>query len=316
MRDDRARARRWVSADELRAVLDLGLLMEALRAGHAGPRAELADGLIGPASGRYLIRSASLPDGAIGSKLITIFPDNPKRHDKAAVQALMILFDASDGSPLAVMDATELTYWKTAADSGLGAKLLAREDSRRLLVVGAGGLAPWLVRGHLAARPGLQVQVWNRTRERAEALVARFQGEGVAATTAPDLETAVAAADIITTCTMAREPILKGSWLRPGVHVDLVGSYSNDTRESDDAVVQLGRLFVDARESAFHGVGDIVQPLRSGAIKENDVLGDLYDLIGGNLKGRSSTDDITVYKNAGGAHLDLMVATALLARLS
>ena len=306
---------RWVTADELRRALDLASLIDALESGHRRPRAVVADALIGAGGGRYLIRSATAPGGVIGSKLVTIFPDNPAR-ERAAVQALIVLFDGSDGAPLAVLDATELTYWKTAADSGLGSKLLAREDARTLVMVGAGGLAPWLVRGHLTARPGLErVLVWNRTGERAAALAAQLRQEGIDARAAHDLAAAVAEGDIVSTATMAREPILRGDWLKPGAHVDLVGGFAPDTREADDAVLRRGKLYVDCRESALHGVGDVVQPLSAGVIAEADIRGDLYDLVGGGIGRRESARDITVYKNAGGAHLDLMVAAALLKRL-
>jgi ornithine cyclodeaminase len=307
---------RWVAAEELRAGLDLASLIDALESGHKGARPELSDSLIGPDSSRYMIRSAH--DGGIfaGSKLITIVPDNPEERALPSIQAVIVLFDANNGAPMAALDATELTYWKTSADSALGSKLLSRRDARVLVMAGAGALAPWLVRAHLLARPGLEkVLLWNRTPARAQECVSMLRQEGITAQTVDRLEDAVRQADIISTATMAREPILHGSWLKPGVHVDLAGGYSPDTREADDETLLRARLFVDCRESALAGVGDILTPLKSGVIELSDIVGDLYDLVQGRVSGRSDEKDITLFKNAGGAHLDLMAARAVLDRL-
>ncbi len=307
---------RWIPAEELREGFDLSALIDALEEGHRRPRPDLSEALIGRYANRYLVRSAH--DGAklLGSKLITIVPDNPVKLSLPSVQAVIMLFDAETGVPLTVLDATELTYWKTAADSALGARLLSRPDARTLLVAGAGGLAPWLVRGHLLARPGLEkILLWNRTLDHAVECVGRLGDEGIDVQVIPELETGVRQADIISTATMAPQPILKGEWLKSGAHVDLVGGYSEDTREADDETMRRGRIFVDCRSSALEGVGDILAPLKSGVISENSIEGDLYDLAGGGNLGARKESDITVFKNAGGAHLDLMVATALLDRL-
>lgn len=307
---------RWIGAEELRKACDLASLIEALDAGHRRPRAEIADSLIGPEDARYLVRSAHDGLELLGSKLITIVPANREVRAIPSVQAVIILFDATDGRPRAAMDATDLTYWKTAADSALGARYLARGDARRLLLVGAGGLAPWLLRGHLCVRPEIdKVDIWNRAPARAEDLAARLQGEGIAAQAVADLEGAVTAADIVTTATMAREPLVRGEWLKPGAHVDLVGGFAPDMREADDETLKRARLFVDCRESASEGVGDIAIPLASAVISDADILGDLYDLAGGGIEARRDDKEITVFKNAGGAHLDLMVAAALLERV-
>jgi len=307
---------RWVTAEELREGLDLASLIDALYSGHKGSRPELTESLIGPDTNRYLIRSAHDGGLLMGSKLITIVPDNPQERALPSVQAVIVLFDANSGAPLVALDATELTYWKTSADSALGSRLLSRRDARVLVMAGAGGLAPWLVRAHLLARSGLEkVLVWNRTPAHARTCVSMLKDEGVAAQIADDLEEAVRQADIISTATMAREPILHGAWLKPGTHVDLVGGFSPDTREADDETLRRARLFVDCRESALAGVGDILTPLGSGVIEKSYIQGDLYDLAQGSVSGRIDEKDITLFKNAGGAHLDLMVAAAVLDRL-
>ncbi len=307
---------RWVSSEDLRKGLDLAALIDALEAGHRGVRPELTEELIGPQANHYLIRSAHDGSTVLGSKLITIVPDNPRERGLPSVQAVIVLFDAVTGSPMTALDATELTYWKTAADSALGARYLSRPDAKTLLIAGAGGLAPWLVRAHLLARPGLEkIYLWNRTSDHAGECANKLRDEDIEVQVIPDLEYGVRQADIVSTATMAHQPIVKGSWLKPGVHVDLVGGYSEDTREADDETVRRARLFVDCLSSALEGVGDILTPLKSGVISERDIEGDLYDLAGGGISGGRKESDITVFKNAGGAHLDLMVALALLARI-
>jgi ornithine cyclodeaminase/alanine dehydrogenase-like protein (mu-crystallin family) len=159
------------------------------------------------------------------------------------------------------------------------------------------------------------VLIWNRTNERAAQVAARLIAEGVEAGPVEDLAAATRMADVISTCTRSHEPLVLGAHLKPGAHLDLVGGYTPGTREADDEAARRALIFVDRRESAFHGVGDILQPIASGAIQEADVLGDLYDLVGGGVTGRRSPSDITFFKNAGGAHLDLMTAELIFQRL-
>jgi ornithine cyclodeaminase len=173
------------------------------------------------------------------------------------------------------------------------------------------------VRAHRAVRPSLtRVLIWNRTAERAAALAASLRNEGVAAEAVADLDAATREADLISTCTRSHTPLVKGANLKAGAHLDLVGGYTPETRESDDEAARRSLIFVDRRESAFHGVGDILQPIASGAIAESAVRGDLYDLAPGKIEGRRSPDDITMFKNAGGGHLDLMTAEVVYTRAS
>ena len=167
-----------------------------------------------------------------------------------------------------------------------------------------------------AIRPGLrQVRVWNRGAAKAEALAAtlaaRMPDLDVAA--APDLEAAVRQADAVSCATMTVEPILRGAWLKPGAHLDLIGAYRPDMREADDEVFARGRLFVDARETTIGEIGELMIPMASGALSAEDVLADHRDLASG-AAGRRSAEEITVFKNGGGAHLDLMTAGYFLDR--
>ena len=307
---------KFVDAAEIRRVLTFPVLIAALEAAHRRPKIEIQDGFLGGENGHYFVRHAVDHGRFMASKLITSFPDNLKHGKLPAVQAVCVIFDGTNGIPLAVLDGTEITYWRTAADSALGAKLLAPPEPRTLLVVGAGEMSRRLIEAHRAVRPSLRrVLIWNRTAERAMEVAAGFVREGIAAEAVPDLEAATKMADVISTCTRSHSPLIKGVNLKPGTHLDLVGGYTPETREADDDAARRALIFVDRRESAFHGVGDILSPIASGAIREEDVLGDMYDLAGGKIVGRRSPDDITFFKNAGGGHLDLMTAEVILAQI-
>jgi ornithine cyclodeaminase/alanine dehydrogenase-like protein (mu-crystallin family) len=308
---------RFVSADEIRNTLSFPTLIAALEAAHRRPKMEVQNGLLGDERAQYFVRHAVDSGRYMASKLVTSFPANLQTGTLPAVQALCVLFDGCTGQPLCVIDGTELTYWRTAADSALGAKILAQPEPATLLMVGAGAMSAPLIRAHRTVRPSLRrIIIWNRTRERAARLVAQLLEEGVHAELTQDLAAATETADLVSTCTRSNEPLILGANLRPGVHLDLVGGYTPATREADDEAARRSLVFVDCRESAFDGVGDIALPIAHGSIKESDVLGDLYDLIGGRVPGRRSPSDITFFKNAGGGHLDLMTAELIFSALA
>jgi ornithine cyclodeaminase/alanine dehydrogenase-like protein (mu-crystallin family) len=307
---------RFVDAAEIRRVLTFPLLIDALEAAHRRPKIEIEDDFLGGEEGHYFVRNAVDRGRFMASKLITSFPENLKHGELPAVQAVCVIFDGTNGCPLAVLDGTEITYWRTAADSALGAKYLAPPEPRTLLVVGAGEMSRRLVHSHRTVRPTLRrVLIWNRTVERAHELVASLVREGIAAEVVGDLDAATNEADVISTCTRSHVPLIKGRNLKPGTHLDLVGGYIPETREADDDAARRSVIFVDRRETAFDGVGDILSPIASGAISEADVLGDMYDLASGKIIGRRTTQDITFFKNAGGGHLDLMTAEVILAQI-
>ena len=308
---------RFIDAEEIHRLLDFPSLVAALEAGHRRKPMELQDGILGSDEARYFVRHAVDPGRYFASKLITNVPANLAGGCLPAVQAVVVLFDGHTGAPAALMDGTAITWWRTAADSALGAKRLARPDAQSLLVVGAGALAPWLVRAHVAVHPGIRhVKIWNRTPTRAEECTRLLAREGIDARACDDLASAVSGSDIVTTCTRSRTPLIRGEWLRPGMHLDLVGGYTPQMREADDEAMRRSTIYVDRHESAFDGVGDIVQPIASGAIRESDILGDLHGLMDGRIPGRQTAAQITCFKNAGGAHLDLMTAELVLARIA
>jgi ornithine cyclodeaminase len=294
------------------AVLTWPALVDALDAGHRLGRGQTRDLLLEEAGDILLSRTAWKAGYGIGIKTVTGFFGNPGRTPALpSVQGVFVLFDHDDGRPLAIIDGAGITAWKTAADSALGSRYLSRPDARCLIMVGAGALARPLIRAHLSVRPGIErVLVWNRTPARAEALAAQLRAEGLAVEIAADLAAAVGQADIISSATRTEQPLIKGAWLQPGAHLDLVGAFTASMREADDAALRRGRLFVDARETTLDHIGELTIPIASGVIGRDDVVADLYDLAAG-FAWQRSAGDITIFKNGGGAHLDLMTAIAI-----
>jgi len=311
---------RVISAQEVHEALDYPSLVAALDEGHrtgvdAADRLLLGQPSAAGDTDHFLILPAWQRGNALGIKLVTVFPGNPAAGPLPAIQAVYVLFDGKDGRPLTALDGTALTLRKTAADSALGARYLARADARTLLMAGAGNQAPHQIMAHVAVRPSLRrVLVWNRTPARARRLAATLALEGVAIAAAEDLERAAREADIICCATMARAPLIRGEWLKPGVHLDLVGGYTNEMREADDAAVRRASVFVDSRWFTIGLCGDITGPMASGALAKDGVRADLFELCKGAHPGRTSAEEITLFKNAGGGHLDLMAARLVYAR--
>ena len=285
--------------------LDWIALTDALAAGHSLPQAEVADSFLYRGQDTLLTRSAWIDGLGLAVKPATIFPGNPAQG-LSMVNGAVNLLDDQTGLLEAIVDFHLVTKWKTAGDSLLSARRLARKDARRVLIVGAGNVAANMIAAYRALIPDAQVTIWNRTVSSAQALAAR-----VGAVVADDLETAVRGAEVIATTTMSRDPLIRGDWLSPGTHLDLIGAYRPDMREVDDNALQRARLFVDSRKTTIGHIGEIQIPLDSGAITTADIQADFYDLPSGRYA-RQSDDDITIAKNGGGAHLDLMTARYIL----
>lgn len=302
---------RVISHETALAMLDYRGLVDHLADQHRVPPARTDDMYTADGRGNGLLSRAALSPGAgLGIKLASVFPGNA---DLPSIHTVYVAFDPVTGQERAVILGNALTWFKTACDSALGARRLARPDSRHLVMVGAGAMAPHLIRAHLAVRPSIErVTIWNRTPARAESLASALVDIGVGIST--DLRGAVESADIVSCATMAIDPLIRGEWLRPGTHLDLVGAYLPHMREADDAAIAGSRLFVDSRSSALD-TGEIGIPLNAGIITAADVLGDHYELASGAVPGRTGDDEITLFKNAGGGHLDLMAAQYLLTRM-
>ena len=286
---------------EAEALLTWPGMLAALEAGHRLPRAEIADLFLYRGADTLLDRAAWI-DG-LGSlvKVGSINPGNLARG-KPTVNGIVNLFDDVTGELTALLDFHMVTKWKTAGDSLLAASKLARKDARNILLVGAGTVARSMVEAYGSLFPDARFTVWSRTPASAAAM-----GLPVA----EDLERAVRAADIICTATLSNDPLIRGDWLQSGQHLDLIGAYTPAMREVDDLAMARARIFVDARATTIHHIGDLMSPIKSGAITEADVLADFYDIASGRFI-RQSDDDITIAKNGGGAHLDLMSATYIL----
>lgn len=286
------------------AGLNWPAMAAALAAGHNLPRAQIRDTLIRRGDDTLLNRSAWIDGLGMAVKVATIFPGNTARG-QPSVGGAVSLFNDNDGSLDAMVDFHLVTKWKTAADSLLAATRLARPDSRTILIVGAGTVAATLIAAYKAVFKDAAFLIWNRSPESA----ARLAAGQANITAVPDLEAAVAQADIISCATMATAPVLRGAWLRPGQHIDLIGAYRPDMREADDAALQRARIFVDSRETVLEHIGELRDPLRSGAISQGDIIADYYQP---ERFSRQNDSEITLFKNGGGAHLDLMTARHIL----
>lgn len=300
---------RFISAAQMRAGLDFSGLIAHLHAAHREPPPAVERVLMQHRSkvgndDAMLVWPAWQHGRNLGVKVVTMFPGN---RDLPGVQGVYLLFDGSNGAPQVVIDGTELTYWKTAADSALGASMLARADAHTLLMVGAGALAPHLVRAYQAIRPNLhQVLVWNRTPAKAAQLAASITA--LPAQACAELEAAVRAADIVCCATSSNTPLVRGAWLQAGTHLDLIGGFTPAMREADDEAVRRAQVYVDSRWFTVEHVGDLTQPIAHGVIGPHDIRGDLFDLCTGAQQGRTDAAQITLFKSGGGAHLDLMTA--------
>lgn len=303
---------RMIDAGAVEAALPYGRLVEALREGfragagvptrhhHAVPRPGQEPAIL-------LLMPAWREGDVTGVKLVHIARGNELKG-LPSVQGLYVLFDGPTGTPLAVMDGAALTTRRTAAASALAASYLARPDARVLTMVGAGAMAPHLVRAHAAVRPIAEVRLWNRSRPRAEAVVAELAADAMQVAVVDDLEAAVRSADIVSCATLSREPLVQGAWLRPGTHVDLVGGFTAEMRESDDAVMRRGEVFVDTFEGAMVEAGDIVLAVRSGALTPERIRAELRGLCARLHPGRTDPAAITVFKSVGTALEDLVAA--------
>ncbi len=247
----------------------------------------------------------------LGIKILTIFPGNANRN-MAALDAQVILFNGETGQILATVDGGELTARRTGAASALASRYLSKADASTLLMVGTGRLSTNLIPAHAAARPIKKVLVYGRSPEKAEQVAAGAATLGLDASATGDAATAAGEADIVSCATLSPDPLVFGDWLNPGVHVDLVGAYTPEMRESDDRVMaRADRIFVDTLDGAMAEAGDVLQPLNDGVIAKDDIKGDLFDLTRGTQEGRQSDDEITVFKSVGTSIEDL--AGAILA---
>lgn len=284
--------------------LDWLALTRAMVAGHLKPRAQIKDVLLYRGADTLLNRSAWIDGMGIAVKAGAIYPGNLAKG-KPTVNGAVNLFSDDDGALEAILDFHLVTKWKTAGDSLLAATRLARKDSRNILIVGAGTVGKSLLQSYSAGFPDARFTVWNRSATGAQAFAAAHPGVAIA----PDLEAAVRAADIVTCATMSSTPVILGAWLQPGQHIDLIGAYTPAMRESDDTAVARSKVYVDNIGTTVDHIGDLIAPIAAGIIGPDHILADYYSM---DALTRHSDAEITLFKNGGGAHLDLMTSRYIL----
>ena len=258
-------------------------------------------------SGSLLMMPAWRAGRKIGVKVVTIFPDN-SAEGLPPVHATYLVLDARTGVPLAQLDGGELTLRRTGAASALASTYLSREDSRVLLMVGSGSLAPHLIAAHATVRGIDRVMIWGRRRATAEALAARFNDAPWTTEVVGDLQPAVERADIVSCATLATEPLVRGEWLHPGQHLDLVGAFKPGMQEADSAALSCAVVYVDTYAGALAESGEIVAALQNGAIAQSDIVAELSELTRKQKPGRQAADAITLFKSVGTALEDLAAA--------
>lgn len=257
-----------------------------------------------------LLMPAWVPGSYMGVKVLSVFPDNATRS-LPAIFGTYLLSSGKTGEMLAAIEGGELTARRTAATSALAARYLARKDAASMLMVGTGRLSLNLMQAHASVRPLTSFHIWGRNNAAAEETARQARELGLAAQATPDLEASARSADIISCATLSNEPLIKGEWLKPGAHLDLVGAFKPTMRESDDEAVKRAHVFVDTFDGALKEGGDIIQPLNAGIIERKHVRADLFDLVSGRHAGRDKDSDITLFKSVGAAVEDL--AGAILA---
>lgn len=312
-----------ISADEIDAALEPRMLADALKTAFqsdihvpvrhhhdiARPDAD-ATLLLMPA---WTGPSADAP--YVGTKIVTIYPANGSKS-LPSVMGTYLLIEGDTGAPLASLDGARLTLWRTAAASALASRYLAKPEASRLVMVGAGALAPFLIRAHCAESPIEDVALWNHRPERAEHVARALNAQGLPVRAITDLEAAIREADIVSSATLSTTPVIQGTWLKDGAHLDCVGAFKPSMRETDDVTITRASLFCDTRAGALKEGGDYAQPLAAGLITANDIKADLFDLTRGLHRGRATADEITMFKSVGTAIEDLAAAMAVWKQVS
>jgi 1-pyrroline-2-carboxylate reductase [NAD(P)H] len=254
----------------------------------------------------------------IGNKAFTYFPDNAQKHDLPGLFSKIMLFKRQTGEPLALVDGTSVTYWRTAAISALASQLLSRENSQHLMLFGTGNLASYLVKAHLAVRDIKQVTLWGRNVDKVSELIAGFSVLYPAVTFKASVEVniEVASADIICCATGAKTPLFDGNCLSAGSHVDCLGNHMTDARECDTPTVLRSRVFVDSLTNTLNEAGELLIPIIEGAFNKDEIVGELADMCKTQSMLRQSSDEITLFKSVGTAISDLVAAYSVVEKLA
>jgi alanine dehydrogenase len=295
--------------NDTRNALPFPGLIEALRAMfksgcEAPPRHHHDVAVPGEPNGTLLLMPAWLPGRYMGLKQVSVFPGNATRG-LPSIFGSYLLSSAVTGELLAIIDGGELTARRTAAASALAGSYLARRDASVMLMTGTGRLSANLIEAHKAVRPLEKVFIWGRDQAKAAQIARYAETLGLEAIATGDLEGAARQADIISCATLSTEPLIRGDWLKPGAHLDLVGAFKPSMRETDDQCVIRSTRFVDTRAGALTEGGDLVQPISAGLITADSIAADLAELTRGSHPGRTSDTEITLFKSVGASLEDL-----------
>jgi ornithine cyclodeaminase/alanine dehydrogenase-like protein (mu-crystallin family) len=311
---------RILNAEQIRRLAPVAHVVECLQAAFRNPGAALPRQVLnvpGGTGGRLFLGMPAFDEQGGVVKVVTLFPDNESKG-LPTIQAEIVVFSGS-GTPVAVLDGTAITHLRTGAASALASTYLSRADSAHLVIIGAGALAPAMAEAHCAVRPITRVSICGRSAGRAAATAAMVRsrvGAEVEVIVSGSAEQAVMTADIVSCATSSATPVLSGKWLRPGMFVDLVGSFSPHKREVDDDAVRNARIFVDTFEGALSEAGDILDPMARGVIERARIEGELADLASGRVAGRRSDEEIILFKSVGTSLEDLAASRLVLAAAS
>lgn len=260
------------------------------------------------ADSTLLLMPAWNPSENAGVKIVTVSPENGQ-FNLPSINGTYLYLDAVKGTIKAVLEAKSLTAKRTAAASALASSYLSRENASSLFMIGTGALSSNLIKAHAAVRPITEVFIWGRNFEKAATISKQLANEAFTVTPIAEISSKISEVDIISCATLSKVPLVLGSTLQPGQHIDLVGAYKKDMRESDDDAILKSTVFVDTYQGGLKESGDIVQPLQTGILKESDVKADLFQLCSGEKEGRTATAEITLFKSVGHALEDLAAAT-------
>jgi ornithine cyclodeaminase/alanine dehydrogenase len=248
--------------------------------------------------------------GALGMKVVTVYPDNPKKHDKPTVMGVILLNDPETGEVVSIIDGGYITAMRTGAVSGIATKYMARPDAKIASVFGGGVQARAQLVAMAEARQLERAYVYDVVPETAASFAADMtQQLGIPVEVGTDAHEVVSKSDLIATATSAADPIIDGDWVKPGTHVNGIGSHAPAMRELDTKLVARSRLVVDLREAALAEAGDVIIPIQEGAITEDHIVADLGQVVSGAVAGRTGDDEVTLFKSEGLAIQDVSVAS-------
>jgi 1-pyrroline-2-carboxylate reductase [NAD(P)H] len=302
-----------IDAEVVNTALSFPLLIKELEAGFrqdfSMPKRQVLSLANDPNLNDGLALLPAWNDAVIGVKVFTHFPGNAQQN-LPTLFSKILLFDRSTGTPLALVDGTSVTYWRTAAISALASRYLARADASRLCLLGTGRLAIPLVTAHLSAHALSVVTIWGRNESKASAIVTQLRAKfpAVSFSAVREIEEGVATADIIVSATGSAEPLVCGDQVPAGCHVDLLGNHHVDRRECDSQLVTKSLVYVDDRANVLSEAGELLIPIAEGSFKATSIQGELKQLCRGDIHGRQTDTAITLFKSVGTALSDLITA--------